>query len=454
MNTLKNIRYLSLCYLVLSLLWSYSAMSQTEVELKSVVVQQGESLFRIAMENRPDQTVSLQQTMVAIQRLNPNAFVDGNINRVKAGERILMPSIRQIREVDLGDAILSISDQNQEFRDNNSSDITINGEQEEGQLSILRADSEPLDISSGLLPLEQENAELDQRLIELENILAIQLEERDRSRLRREELTSRLSQLNTQIDDAKELIRLQDLQLEQIRAQLAEASLQAAEIETPPFMESIDVTDDSTERESGWGKVLNSVSGFFQSNSPLVTIAAPLALFLLGWLLWWDRVNYAESRPGGVVEISENSLQKDTRPNKDLDKTFRGTETDLGAPNDLIQEKAVEEVLEISETEPESVSDPPVSEGIEFIGGSSDDESFADLEFLSEEEREELDVPQPVEEIFYLGDEESATKLELAYAYVKMNDHDGAREILSEVIEEGNPEQKKEAEKLLALMDS
>ena len=46
-------------------------------------------LFRIAMENRPDQSVSLQQTMVAIQRLNPNAFVDGNLNRVKAGERLL-----------------------------------------------------------------------------------------------------------------------------------------------------------------------------------------------------------------------------------------------------------------------------------------------------------------------------------------------------------------------------
>ena len=44
--------------------------------------------------------------------------------------------------------------------------------------------------------------------------------------------------------------------------------------------------------------------------------------------------------------------------------------------------------------------------------------------------------------------------LELAYAYVKMNDFEGAKEILSEVIEEGNADQKKEAEKLLSRMDS
>ena len=94
-----------------------------------------------------------------------------------------------------------------------------------------------------------------------------------------------------------------------------------------------------------------------------------------------------------------------------------------------------------------------MSETIEFIGDSTDEDSFAGLDFLSDEERKELDTQGPIEEIFYLGDEESATKLELAYAYVKMNDFEGAREILSEVVEEGNSDQKKEAEKLLRRID-
>ena len=112
------------------------------------------------------------------------------------------------------------------------------------------------------------------------------------------------------------------------------------------------------------------------------------------------------------------------------------------------------ESTEPSSTESDSVNEIPASESIEFIGGSADEDSFADLDFLSDEERKELDTPGAIEEIFYLGDEESATKLELAYAYVKMNDFEGAKEILTEVIEEGKTDQKKEAEKLLSRMDS
>ena len=46
-------------------------------------------------------------------------------------------------------------------------------------------------------------------------------------------------------------------------------------------------------------------------------------------------------------------------------------------------------------------------------------------------------------------DEETATKLELAYAYQKMGDSDGAKEILQEVIAEGNESQIAEARRLL-----
>ena len=230
---LQKVRYLPFLLLLISLTWSSLANSQEVAEGNTVIVQPGDSLFRIAMENRPDQSVSLQQTMVAIQRLNPNAFVDGNLNRVKAGERLLLPSIGQITDINLDDAISSISLQNQIIRNNNSSNVESTERQEDGRFSILRAEDELSNISDELLPLQQENSQLDQRLIELENLIAINLEERDRARLQREELNSRLLQLNAQIDDAKELIRLQDLQLSQLRAQLAETTLSPTEIEMP-----------------------------------------------------------------------------------------------------------------------------------------------------------------------------------------------------------------------------
>ncbi|MGB0559868.1 MAG: FimV/HubP family polar landmark protein [Pseudohongiellaceae bacterium] len=430
------------------------ANSQAVAEGNTVIVQPGDSLFRIAMENRPDQSVSLQQTMVAIQRLNPDAFVDGNLNRVKAGERLLLPSIGQITDINLDDAISSISLQNQIIRNNNSSNIESTDRQEDGRFSILRAEDELSNISDELLPLQQENSRLDQRLIELENLIAINLEERDRARLQREELNSRLLQLNAQIDDAKELIRLQDLQLAQLRAQLAETSVSPAEIAMPGLRESANITEDFVENESGWTKVRNSFLGFFLSNSPLVTVAAPLALLLLGWLLWWDRANYAESKSGEAVEKPNKFQSHEADQRVDPENKHSATEIDSSAASQLMQGRVVKEGAEPSSTQSDSVNEPPASESIEFVGDSADDDSFADLDFLSDEEQKELDTPGAIEEIFYLGDEESATKLELAYAYVKMNDFEGAKEIISEVIQEGNADQKKEAEKLLRRMDS
>jgi pilus assembly protein FimV len=49
---------------------------------------------------------------------------------------------------------------------------------------------------------------------------------------------------------------------------------------------------------------------------------------------------------------------------------------------------------------------------------------------------------------------EVGTKLDLARAYLDMGDPDGARSILNEVIEEGDPAQRQEARQLLDSLDS
>ncbi len=44
---------------------------------------------------------------------------------------------------------------------------------------------------------------------------------------------------------------------------------------------------------------------------------------------------------------------------------------------------------------------------------------------------------------------EVGTKLDLARAYMDMGDPDGARNILNEVLQEGSPAQKQEAQRLI-----
>jgi pilus assembly protein FimV len=51
---------------------------------------------------------------------------------------------------------------------------------------------------------------------------------------------------------------------------------------------------------------------------------------------------------------------------------------------------------------------------------------------------------------FLSGTDEVATKLDLAQAYIDMGDNDGARDILNEVVTEGDAGQKSEAKEMLS----
>ncbi|MNG08879.1 hypothetical protein D3C84_922670 [compost metagenome] len=51
---------------------------------------------------------------------------------------------------------------------------------------------------------------------------------------------------------------------------------------------------------------------------------------------------------------------------------------------------------------------------------------------------------------FLSGTDEVATKLDLAQAYIDMGDNDGARDILNEVVTEGDDGQKSEAKEMLS----
>ena len=60
------------------------------------------------------------------------------------------------------------------------------------------------------------------------------------------------------------------------------------------------------------------------------------------------------------------------------------------------------------------------------------------------------DMAEETEEELLDTSDEVGTKLDLARAYLDMGDPEGARSILEEVLEEGNDNQKREAEDLFA----
>ncbi len=201
---------------------------------ETVETDANDTLSDIALQLRPNDAVSIQQTMLAIQELNPDAFIENNINRMRSGQVLRVPSLADIEAIDPREAVAEVARQNQQFAEAGvqplaapSSATPGQDDAPQGQLSVVTAE-DAVDASGGSAQLDTaEIDQLDQRILELEAELALRQEEADRARIEREELESRLQEMESQIDAAQEIIRLQDLQLAQLQQELAQAAEQA-----------------------------------------------------------------------------------------------------------------------------------------------------------------------------------------------------------------------------------
>ena len=91
-----------------------AATADTPAPGQRYMVRRDETLWQIAERGRP-QGSSVQQAMLDIQRLNPEAFIDGNINRIKAGYIIYLPSAGDISSDDLSEALAEVRQQNADW---------------------------------------------------------------------------------------------------------------------------------------------------------------------------------------------------------------------------------------------------------------------------------------------------------------------------------------------------
>ena len=83
---------------------------------KPVTVKAGDIASRIAAANKPA-GVSLDQMLVAMLRANPDAFMGGNINRLRAGVVIAMPDAEQALATPAREASQIVQTQSRDFSD-------------------------------------------------------------------------------------------------------------------------------------------------------------------------------------------------------------------------------------------------------------------------------------------------------------------------------------------------
>ena len=83
---------------------------------KQVTVQRGDTAGRIAAANKPA-SVSLDQMLIALLRGNPEAFMGSNVNRLKAGAVLDMPTPDQVELIPAAEARQDIIAQSRDFND-------------------------------------------------------------------------------------------------------------------------------------------------------------------------------------------------------------------------------------------------------------------------------------------------------------------------------------------------
>jgi pilus assembly protein FimV len=428
------------------------------------MVHRDDTLWRIASSARPS-GASVHQTMLDIQRLNPDAFIDGNINLIKAGYIIYLPTAEEITTANDAAAVSEVREQNAAWREGRTT------EPEYGDGPSLRISAEPVAGESS-----------DPVAAEAEAVTsAAALEDLEKAELEREEMEQRLVAMEQQVETLQRIVSLKDDQIVALQSALAEQqgeeSAEPSEITSP---EATGVTMDAVEevQEGGIESAPETVTeeavaetaevvevaetavapagqtapaGTVQDRGILDKIwyilgAALLALLALLGFLWLRRRG-----DSGAEESEALSVAAAADDRADV------TATDVAATERPL--KRVEQPAEVDEplavVDDSTVVPMPDTRG---YGQRKNDEYASDVD--ANDALAEADIyiaygryPQAIdllENASVNEPENPAYRLKLLELYLKTGDRDAANQQLSELARINEPSSVAAAERIMA----
>lgn len=194
-----------------------------------------DTLWQIALDVRPDSGHSVHQTMLAIQRLNPDAFINGNINLLRQGQVLRVPTSADIQTLSQREAVNEVARQNRAWSETDMG----------AQLSAARREarsareSEAVSGSVKLATPSRDNADSGQGTGDnagsgraLESQLAASLEELDKTRSENLELNARVRELEEQIETMERLVDISNEQLRALQLGIEQSEAQSSEAQS------------------------------------------------------------------------------------------------------------------------------------------------------------------------------------------------------------------------------
>lgn len=194
-------------------------------------VRSDDTLWEIALRARPDSSVSVHQSMMALYRANPEAFINGNINRLRRGQVLRVPDASEMKSLNRSEAV------SQFVHATGDSDL---GAQLNASRRTSAARTESTEVSgrvklaapsSGTAGSGQGSGANDGTGKALESELAVTLEELDKSKAENTELSSRVKDLEAQIETMERLVEVSNEKLRALQVTAEQSTTESPEIQ-------------------------------------------------------------------------------------------------------------------------------------------------------------------------------------------------------------------------------
>lgn len=432
------------------------------------MTQSGDTLWEIALAARPDRSTSVQAMMLAIQSRNPDAFMNQNINRLKAGYVLVMPDQDDLDRISFESAVAEVASQNTKQMQPVS--------QKKNPTIEASVDSELVLVAVDEASSEDQNAEPFEVLAATDS--AQEEDERIRfAAIERDRLAGRLASLEGKLESLVDTISLKDQQIAALQKQVK--TLEALPKASPEAMpEQRFLTPMSvafmvalvilvvvlllmSARYQRLTRSLRAASASAVASEPQGSSPAPAAFDTDAALAGTDPSTQATAVATTLVPDAEDEAEPVVNPAETADLSATSTTqlmpTDVGAPVETdgaeLDLSALEGLDDLSELETladiETLEEIDALEELETLEAIED---LSELETLDLSAVGDLSEAEVASELGIDPDEDPASMLDLARAYVDMGDADAARGLLNRVAVIGTASEAAEAQKMLVTL--
>ncbi|MEO9274206.1 FimV/HubP family polar landmark protein [Marinomonas sp. 5E14-1] len=384
-------------------------------------VVKGNTLWSIADQNRPTNQLTIYQTMMAIQALNKDAFYSENINLLKEGAILRLPTQDQIalfnktisqeefqRQHDAWMALKSSNgvggvEQAQLNTQANAKDAATTAEVSEDKLTLSSGQSLLSETTASSNTGEANNATINS----LQTELSASQELLDKEQREKGELSSQLGELNEQLATLERLITLKDKQLADLQQQFASAqqALQEQKNTVDQLLEADQIRREKEQAEAD--SLVNRIFG-----NPIIVSIGAVVLLLFGFL-----IGLIMRRSGKVVGES-TATQKD-----EFDLSAAAASAAVAAPviSDQVVDTADSEE-DVEEEDPFAFDFDVADEEDDIDHFDSFDEGFSSTDESELVDNEDTDFSEDPETELESATEEEETDEDVFAAFEQTDD--------------------------------